>query len=50
LQRFETGRDISTVAELMGFRVIPFMPWRLIANRIGADIVIGRPTASPFMH
>ena len=39
------GRETSTVAELMQFRPIPFTPWRLVVNRVGADIAIRQPHA-----
>ena len=44
------GREISTVAELLRFRPIPFAPWRLIVNRVGDDIAIGRSAAPAFIR
>jgi serine protease Do len=43
--RSTNEREIATVAELKQFRPIPFTAWRLIINRVGADIAIGRPAA-----
>ena len=36
-------RDISTVAELLQFRVVPFRPWRMMVSRTGSNLEIRRP-------
>jgi serine protease Do len=42
--RSYNDQEISTVAELMEFRAVPFTPWHLTVNRVGVDIVLGRPS------